>query len=158
MSVDFLKKADEQLKTVQQNVNPEQGEQNKEQGKAGWIDSDYINEELKMAAMEILQEKDPKYVQMIEEFKKQYKDVLIYFFDESEFYVYRPLTRFEYKEILASTDDAEKASEMIVMKAVLFPTLTEDKLNTLKAGIVPTLLELILSASNFGVQNPVIKL
>jgi len=154
--MDFLKKADEQLKEAQQ--QEPQVEEQEQEGEVGWINEEYINEELKKAAEEILYEKDPEFAKKIEGFKKQYKDVLIYFFDMDEFYIYRPLTRFEYKEITGSTEDAEKASEFIVQKAVLYPELTEEIMDQLKAGVVPTLLELILNASNFGIQNPVIKL
>jgi hypothetical protein len=115
-------------------------------------------ENLRKTAEEILFEKDPSLKELIQKLKEEYEEIYVYFFDENEFYIYRPLTRFEYKEVVSSTQDSEEAGEQIVLKATLYPQLTKERLDTLKAGIVPTLLELILNVSNFGIQNPVIKL
>lgn len=152
MAEDFLKKADQQLKQQQQQPEAEQDKQ------AGWIDTEQVMEELKKAAEEIIYEKDPQLKELVQSLKKKYKDILVYFFDENEFYIYRPLTRFEYKEITGQTDNAEKAGEQLVLKQVLYPKLDSNQLDQLKAGVIPTLLELVMNASNFGIQNPVVKL
>jgi hypothetical protein len=152
--LEFLKKVEEEIKTEQE----EQKQEENSDVQSGWIDTANIMEELKKAAEEILYEKDPKLKDKVEELKNKYKDVYVYFFDDEEFYIYRPLTRFEYKDITSKTDKQDEITEMIVLKATLYPELTEERLDGLKAGIVPTLLELILNASNFGVQNPVVKL
>lgn len=151
MANDFLKQADQQLKQEQQ--KPQEPEK-----QAGWIDTEQVMEELKRAAEEIIYEKDPQLKELVQSLKKKYKDILVYFFDENEFYIYRPLNRFEYKEITSQTDNAEQAGELLVLKQVLYPQLDESKLDQLKAGVIPTLLELVMNASNFGIQNPVVKL
>ena len=82
MADDFLKKADQQLKQQQQQPEAEQDKQ------AGWIDTEQVMEELKKAAEEIIYEKDPQLKELVQSLKKKYKDILVYFFDENEFYIY----------------------------------------------------------------------
>ncbi len=154
MSMDFLKKAEEELKEKAQETETQQ----EDSASGGWIDTEELMENLRKTAEEILFEKDPSLKELIQKLKEEYEEIYVYFFDENEFYIYRPLTRFEYKEVVSSTQDSEEAGEQIVLKATLYPQLTKERLDTLKAGIVPTLLELILNVSNFGIQNPVIKL
>ena len=115
-------------------------------------------EDFRKAALDIITKKHPELESQIEEFKKQYKDVFVYMFSDDEFYIYRPITRFEYKELSKDTDNYDLVAEKIVMRATLYPQLTDSVMNTLKAGVIPTLLELILDASGFGVKNPVIQL
>ncbi len=121
-------------------------------------DMEQVLEDFRQAALNIIKEKHPELEGKIEEFKKNYGDVYVYMFTDDEFYIYRPITRFEYKELTKGIEDYDEAAEKIVMKSVLYPTITDSMLNTLKAGIIPTLLELILDASGFGVKNPVIQL
>lgn len=160
MGVDFLKKAEEQLKEQMKEMveTAEEQELSDDPKTGGWIDTEELMDNLRQVAEEMLYERDPSLKEKIEKFKEQYSEIYVYFFDEHEFYIYRPITRFEYKDVISTTNNAEEAGEQIVLKAVLYPSLTKDRLDSLKAGIVPTLLELILNVSNFGIQNPVIKL
>jgi hypothetical protein len=118
-------------------------------------------EELKEEAEKILYEKDPTLETLLPQFREKYSDVYVFFFSDDEFYIYRPVTRFEYKDLDREYgQDAEKFLEMLVCKAVLYPKLTPEKLDALRAGVAPTLATLILNASGFGVEktNPVVKL
>jgi len=140
------------FKKAQENVQTDAKDEN-------WVmDTEAIMGELRQAAVEILQEQNPEAVEVIEELKKKHKDLYLYFFSEDEFYVYRPVTRLEYKDLSTKYTNSDELAEQIVLNAVLYPKLKLDNLSDLKAGVVPTLLELILTVSNFGVNNPVIKL
>ena len=132
--------------------------QDKEQTQSSIVSVDTLMNELKNAALEILADRHPEAIPVIENLQKKHKELYLYFFTEDEFFIYRPLSRLEYKELVAQYGDKEELAEQIVLKGVLYPQITPQQLNDMKAGIVPTLLELILSVSQFGVQNPVIKL
>ena len=152
--LDFLKQVEQQ---AQQQVE-ENEQQTQENEMQGWMDAELLMDQLRQAAVDILHEKNPELKDKIEQYRKEYEDVFVYFFSDDEFYIYRPITRFEYKEISQNNAEYEKVAEEIVLKAVLHPLLTQERFEKMKAGVVPTLLELILDASNFGVKNPVIKL
>lgn len=151
---DFLKEVDEEIKQQEQEV--QQTEDDKEA--TGWIDTETIMQELKKAAQDILYEHDPKLKDVVEKLKQEYEEVYVYFFSDNEFYIFRPLTRFEYKELLAKTTDTNEITDMIFKKAVLVPEMTDDKMNKLKAGVVPTIVEIVLKVSNFNNSSPVVKL
>ena len=77
--------------------------------------------------------------------------------DES--YVYRAIRRFEYKQVM-STPESNRAfnEEKIVQMCVLHPQIDVTKIAGFKAGTISTLVELIMAASNFGIQEEPIKL
>jgi hypothetical protein len=81
-------------------------------------------------------------------------------FADDEKYIYRPLKRFEYKQILAlgQTDNKSFAEEKIVSMCVVWPVLEAIKIPTLKAGTINTLVELIMESSNFGIKEEPTKL
>lgn len=154
--MDFLKKAEEKLAAAVENAKIERDSED-----TGWMDTEQLLEELKRTAEEILYEKDPVLREKLQSFRKQYQDIYVFFFTDDEFYIYRPITRFEYKELDREYgNDAEKFLEMLVCKAVLYPTMTPERLDGLRAGVAPTLASLIMSASGFGAEktNPVVKL
>lgn len=96
----------------------------------------------------------------IDEWKLKYGDVFVAKFSDDEKFVYRPLRRFEYKQILSvgQQDNKAFAEEKVVQLCVLWPVVDPTKVSMLKAGTVSTLVELIMSASNFGISEEPVKL
>ncbi|HOJ94028.1 MAG TPA: hypothetical protein PK390_02215 [Fervidobacterium nodosum] len=90
---DIFKKAEEKVSNEQaQNIIA-----NKD---ADWImNTEAIMTELKEAAIQIIAERKPDVVPIIEQLKNKYKELFLYFFSEDEFYVYRPISRFEHKDL-----------------------------------------------------------
>jgi len=96
----------------------------------------------------------------IDQWKTQFGDVYVASFDKDK-YVYRPLRRFEYKQILSlgqAPDNRSFVEEKIVSMCTLWPKIEADKLATLKAGVISTLVDLVMVASNFGVTEEPVKL
>lgn len=76
-----------------------------------------------------------------------------------ERYVYRTLKRFEYKTLMGNADSTKAFNEeKIVSMCVLYPQIDPTTMPTLKAGTVTTLVEMIMSSSNFGVVEEPVKL
>ena len=96
----------------------------------------------------------------IDEWKAKFGDVFVAKFSSEEKFIYRPLRRFEYKQILSVSQQDNKAfaEEKVVQTCVLWPVIDPTKISTLKAGTVSTLVELIMSASNFGISEEPVKL
>jgi len=109
--------------------------------------------------LDLVKKKHPEVEEIAAKLKEQYKEIYLYAFSEDEFYIYRPIKRFEYKKLtMQYAENQEKLGEEIVKLGVLHPKLDDEKLDDLKAGTVATLLELIFAASNFGASAPAIKL
>lgn len=123
-----------------------------------WYDTDVMIQKIRELAVEELVKTNQSLKQIIDNAKKQYDSVYLYFFSDNEYYIYRQLNRFEYKELSSKSQDYEQLMENVMTTAVIYPKLSLDMLDSLKAGVVPTLTELILAASNFGASNPVIPL
>lgn len=123
-----------------------------------WYDTDVMISKIRELAVEELVKSNQSLRQIIDNAKKQYENVYLYFFSDNEYYIYRQLNRFEYKELSQKSQDYEQLMENVMTAAVIYPKLSIDMLDSLKAGVVPTLTELILAASNFGASNPVIPL
>jgi len=91
--------------------------------------------------------------EQIEEWKTYYNNkVFATIFDEEEYYVYRYVTRPEYKQIISTM--AKNATEdvfndLLVTKCVLYPTMTPENKMALGAGTIDTLSLQIRVASNF---------
>ena len=66
-----------------------------------------------------------------------------------QFYMFKPLTWPEYKEIRAKELDKDTTHEYIVNKAVVHPKMGPLEMNSLEAGIMLTLVQQILGMSNF---------
>lgn len=96
----------------------------------------------------------------IDEWKTKFGDVYLAKFSDTEKYVYRPLRRFEYKQVLSLGQGENKsfAEEKVVQMCVIYPSIDPTQMAALKAGTISTLVELIMSASNFGVSEEPIKL
>jgi hypothetical protein len=94
----------------------------------------------------------------INEWKTKFGELFMVTLGEEQ-YVYRSMKRFEYKTLM-NNPEANRAfnEEKIIQMCVLSPVFDQAKLHISKAGTVATLVELIMSASNFGVSEEPIKL
>ncbi len=168
----FLQKLQQEQSAKQESQAAEQGTESKQQDEqldsvvqdawkkniTDWYDTDVMIQKIRELAVEELVKTNQSLKQIIDNAKKQYDSVYLYFFSDTEYYIYRQLNRFEYKELSAKSQDYEQLMENVMTTAVIYPKLSLDMLDSLKAGVVPTLTELILAASNFGASNPVIPL
>jgi len=96
----------------------------------------------------------------VDEWKSKFVEVYVATFG-TEKYLYRPLRRFEYKQILQvaqTPDNRTYTEEKVAEKCIVWPTIDATKLSTLKAGTISTLVDLIMAASNFGITEEPVKL
>jgi hypothetical protein len=98
--------------------------------------------------------------EQINDWKSKHGDVYVATFSPEDKYVYRALRRFEYKQIIGvgQADNKAFAEEKVVQMCVVWPTIDPTKIATFKAGTISTLVDLIMSASNFGITEEPIKL
>jgi len=99
--------------------------------------------------------------EQIDEWKAKFGDIFLATFSGEEKYVYRPLRRFEYKQIIQLGQGQENktfAEEKIAQMCIIWPTIEPSKIATLKAGTISTIVDLIMSASNFGIAEEPVKL
>jgi hypothetical protein len=92
----------------------------------------------------------------IEEWKKQFGKVYTIGLNEDEYFLFRPLRRLEWRNLLkalAKQTDEMKKKEAICQRAVLWPTMSPDSMSRLPAGTPDTLYEMVLQASNFLVPQ-----
>ena len=96
----------------------------------------------------------------IDEWKLKFGDIYVVKFSETEKYIYRPMRRFEYKQIVAMGQSENKsfAEEKIAQMCIVWPTIDPTKIATLKAGTISTVVDLVMSSSNFGVAEEPLKL
>lgn len=87
--------------------------------------------------------------EMIEGWKAQYGECFLMSFDAVENYVWRPIKRLEYKNILQQAKDDAHYQEMVVQRCVLWPQVGPEVLTGGKAGTIPTLYAVIMEGSNF---------
>lgn len=85
----------------------------------------------------------------IEAWKAQFGECFLMSFDANENYVWRPIKRLEYKNILQQAKDDAHYHEMVVQRCVLWPSIGPDVLTGGKAGTIPTLYAVIMEGSNF---------
>ena len=96
--------------------------------------------------------------EMIAEWKKKFGEIYQVNLGGNA-YVYRPLKRLEYKQVVANPEANRSFSEeQIVQKCLIHPILDTTTLAAEKAGTISTLTDLIMVASNFGVTEEPIKL
>lgn len=89
--------------------------------------------------------------EQIAKWKAMFGDVYLVSLSEHENFLFRPLKRQEWTQLtakIAKLPDAKK-TEMIIMKGVVFPQLTQSNVAVLTAGAPDTIRNLILEASNF---------
>jgi len=97
----------------------------------------------------------------IDGWKERYGDIYVASFGPEDKYIYRPMNRLEYKQIMTvsqNNDNKMFMEEKVVSSCVVWPKIDVTKLPTSKAGTVSTLVELIMAASNFGIEEAPIKL
>ncbi len=99
--------------------------------------------------------------QEIDEWKTKFGDIFVATFGEEKF-VYRSIRRFEYKNIMQlGTQDVDNRTfleEKVAKMCIVWPEIDASKLPTLKAGTISTLVDLIMTASNFGITEEPVKL
>jgi len=101
-----------------------------------------------MAAFEKMENGPSK--EQIELWKNEHNgEVYISAFDEDEIYVWRPLYRLEYKNIIKMVKDPIMADEKMLEKCLLFPRVTPEFLSMTKAGTIETMAAQIREVSNF---------
>lgn len=99
-------------------------------------------------------------IEQVEKWKSQYNDEVYLTEFENQVFLWRPITRKEYKDIMKIQNaDSFYKEERICEKCVLFP----DKYNFTemirgKAGIPTVLAELIIEKSGFVPKQPTIRL
>lgn len=96
----------------------------------------------------------------IDGWKTQFGDIYVATFG-TEKYVYRPMRRFEYKNVLQlgqAQDNRTFVEEKVAQMCTIWPKIDPTKMTTLKAGTISTIVDLIMAASNFGVTEEPIKL
>lgn len=84
--------------------------------------------------------------------KQQFGKIYTFSFDTDEIYVWRPIFRREWQNLQtmeALARDEGKFQEHFVMKTVLWPTLGPVEINASRAGMVPTLFQIIMQGSGF---------
>jgi hypothetical protein len=81
--------------------------------------------------------------------KEQFGEVFLMSFDLNDNFVWRPITRLEYKNLLQQAKDDAHFQEMVVQRCVLWPEIGPEHLTGGKAGTVPTLHGVIMEGSNF---------
>lgn len=98
--------------------------------------------------------------ELIDEWKKIHGDVFVATFSPEDKYIYRPLKRFEYKQIIgvSQADNKAFAEEKVVQMCVVWPAIDPTKIAMFKAGTISTLVDLIMAASNFGISEEPVKL
>lgn len=96
----------------------------------------------------------------IDEWKAKFGDVYVAKFSAEEKYVYRPLRRFEYKQIvgLGQTENKSFAEEKVAQMCIIWPAIDPTKMASLKAGTISTVVDLVMTASNFGISEEPVKL
>lgn len=98
--------------------------------------------------------------EQIDEWKLKFGEVYVAKFSEEEKYIYRPLRRLEYKQLLTLGQNENKsfAEEKVVQMCIVWPTIDPTKIATMKAGTVSTIVDLIMTASNFGISEEPVRL
>ena len=99
--------------------------------------------------------------EQIDNWKSKFGDIYVATFNPTEKYIYRPLKRFEYKQILQTGQAPENrtfSEEKIVEKCIIWPRIEPTSLSTMKAGTISTLVDLIMASSNFGITEEPVKL
>ena len=94
----------------------------------------------------------------VNEWKGKFGEIQLINLGEEQ-YVFRPIKRFEYK-IVMNNPDSNRAfnEEKIVQMCVIHPAMDVTKMPGMKAGTISTLVELIMAASNFGINEEPVKL
>lgn len=89
--------------------------------------------------------------EMIENWKKIHGDIYVLPLDIKEMYIWRPLRKLEYDNIINSEVAKNDASfrEAVVLRALLWPKLMPEQLAASRAGLTDTLFQVIMQGSYF---------
>jgi hypothetical protein len=111
---------------------------------------------IKESALGMLRENFPDIDDIVDSCKENYGEVYLYAFDEKDFCIYRPVKRAEYARIVASVSTELDIEDAIVKNCVIYSSfeISEDT----KAGKISMMASLIQYASDFGSNNPVVRL
>ena len=97
--------------------------------------------------------------EMINGWKEKFGDIYSAVLADNKTYIYRPMKRVEYKSVIANPEASRSyMEEQIVLKCLVHPALSPTDLSAEKAGTISTLTDLIMAASNFGVNEEPVKL
>ena len=112
--------------------------------------------EKEIAPLEIIIKAFPELKAKIEEWRNMYGDIYATMLDEDEVYIYRYITRAEYKELLTqfrNANDKLKSEEMIdeffVQRCLLYPSYSTEFKAASPAGVIPTIATQIKLVSRF---------
>ena len=107
----------------------------------------------------MVEEKKEITKEMINEWKEKLGDIYSATLADGNQYIYRPMKRIEYKNVIANPEASRSyMEEQIVLKCLVYPKLSPTDLSAEKAGTVSTLTDLIMAASNFGINEEPVKL
>lgn len=111
---------------------------------------------IKESALAMLRENYPDIDDIVDMAKKEYGEVYLYAFDETDFFIYRPIKRSEYARIMATASTDIDIEDEIANTCVVYSSfeISEDT----KAGKISIIAGLVQYASSFGSNNPVVKL
>lgn len=96
----------------------------------------------------------------INEWKNKFGEIYSAKFEQDQ-YIYRPIRRFEYKQVLQLGQDPNNRAfveEKVSQMCVIWPKIEATEMSKLKAGTISTLVDLIMAASNFGITEEPVKL
>ena len=111
---------------------------------------------LKKSALSILRDSFPDIDEIVQKAKDDYGEVYLYIFSETEFYIYRPITRKEYVSAAATCSNEFELEDAICNTCTVYGS--SPVIDGSKAGTTTVLFNLIQYASNFGSNNTVVKL
>jgi hypothetical protein len=118
---------------------------------------------------ELLKELVDYYGEEVKDVYMKYKDkdIYVYIFNDDSLYLFLPMKNKEYREIQKKAYETalsenipkeEIEKDLIVQKFTIYPELNAEALEDMPAGKFETLYDLIMKASHFNTQNPVLAL
>ena len=89
--------------------------------------------------------------EQVAQWKTVHGEVYLVSFSEKENFIFRPIKRQEWNHLMTQIAKIpeEKKTEAIMMKAVVWPKLSDSNISSVSAGTPEALKALILEASNF---------
>lgn len=106
----------------------------------------------------MLKETVPEFEVTVKKYLELYPDSWLIAEDQKTFYIVRPITRLELKELAKLASSEEDLADLVLEKCIVYPELQLQDILKLKAGTAKNLLETIMAISNFSTTMPVVKL
>lgn len=113
---------------------------------------------LKTATLEVLKENVPDFEEIVKQCIAKYPDAWLVAEDQKTFYIVRPITRIELKQLAKSAATDEDLADFVLSQCIVYPEMDVEAILNLKAGTVKNLLDTIMTISNFTGTMPVVKL